>query len=130
MTTSRAAFDRAFAFAKSLGKEAVAAILAAANDEATNTGYARKVLTDADLAAMPAPDDTNDRYDFDLPDQTFTSVQTTGGAWGKLLVCYDPDTTTGTDADLIPLSKHDFVVTPNGGDITAQFATGGFQRAS
>jgi len=104
------------------------AILAAANDEATNTGYARKVLTDSDLAALPAPDDTNNRYEVDLPDQTWSAVQTTGGAWGALLVCYDADTGAGTDANIIPLTKHDFAVTPDGSDIVAQINN--FFRAS
>jgi hypothetical protein len=112
------------------GYDDLATLLAAANDEATNTGYARKVLTDADLAALPAPDDTNDRFDIDIPDQTWSAVQTTGGAWSKLLVCYDADTTTGTDANIIPISHHDFAVTPDGSDITAQIDAAGFYRAS
>ncbi len=102
-------------------------LLAAANDEATNTGYARKVLTDADLAAL-APDDTNNRMDADFADQTWSAVQTTGGAWGALLVCYDSDTTAGTDANIIPLTHHDFAVTPDGSDIVA--AVTNFFRAS
>lgn len=108
----------------------LAAILAASNDEATNANYARKVLTDADLAALPAPDDTNNRYDIDLPDQTWTSVGTAGGAWGKLLVCYDGDTAAGTDANIIPLTHHDFSVTPDGTDIVAAVNAAGFFRAS
>jgi hypothetical protein len=108
----------------------LSALLAAANDEATNTGYARKVLTDADLVALPAPDDTNDRYDIDLPDQTWAAVQATGGAWGALIVCYDADTAAGTDANLLPLTKHDFAVTPDGSDIVAQINAAGFFRAS
>lgn len=108
----------------------LSALLAAANDEATNTGYARKVLTDADLAALPAPDDTNNRYDIDLPDQTWSAVQTTGGAWAKLLVCYDGDTGAGNDSNIIPLTAHDFSVTPDGSDIIAQIAAAGFFRAS
>lgn len=105
------------------------AILAAANDEATNVNYARKVLTDADLAAF-APDDTNDRVDLDIPDLTWTNVGATGGAWGKLLICYDGDTTAGTDANIIPLAAYDFPVTPDGTSITAQVAVAGFFRAS
>lgn len=108
----------------------LAAILAAANDEATNTGYARKTLTQADLAALPSPDDTNDRYEVDIPDQTWTAVQTTGGAWGMLLICYDPDTTAGTDSTIIPLTMHDFAVTPDGTDIVAQVNALGFFRAA
>lgn len=105
------------------------ALLAGASNEATNTGYARKVLTDADLSA-PTPDNTNDRQEADIPDQTWTGVQATGGAWAKLIVCYDPDTTGGTDADIIPLTHHDFAVTPDGSSIQATINAAGFFRAS
>lgn len=104
-------------------------LLAAANDEATNTGYARKVLTDADVSAISI-DNTNNRVDADFPDQTYTTVQVTGGAWGKAIVCYDGDTTSGTDANIIPLTGHDFAVTPDGTDILLQVATSGYYRAS
>ena len=40
------------------------------------------------------------------------------------------DTTAGTDANIVPLTMHDFVVTPDGSDITAQIAAAGFYRAS
>ncbi len=96
--------------------------------EATNTGYARKTLVDTDLVAF-APDDTNDRVDLDIPDQTWTSVLA-GDNWTDLGINYDNDTGAGTDANIVPLTWHDFVVTPNGGDITAQIATAGFYRAS
>jgi hypothetical protein len=102
-------------------------LLAASTDEATNTGYARKVLTDTDIVAL-VPDDTNNRMDVDTPDLTWSAVAATGGAWGKLLFCYDNDTTAGTDANLIPLTAHDFAVTPDGSDIVATVAT--FYRAS
>jgi hypothetical protein len=95
--------------------------------EVTNTGYARKILTDADLVAF-APDDTNDRVDLDIPDQTWTGVAA-GTNWTDLAICYDNDSTSGTDANIIPLTWHDFVVTPDGSDITAQIATAGFYRA-
>lgn len=104
-------------------------ILAGANDEATNVNYARKTLTDSDITAL-APDDTNDRMDVDIPDQTWTAVETAGGSWGKLLVCYDANTGAGTDADIIPLTAHDFVVTPDGTNIVAQVDSAGFYRAS
>ena len=96
------------------------AVLATAVNEVTNTGYARKVLTDAALSAL-APDDTNDRQACDFDDQTWAAVAA-GDAWTDILVCYDPDTTSGTDADLIPLTCHDFTVTPDGSDIVAQVA--------
>jgi len=111
-------------------KDDLAAVVAGTTNEATNTGYARKVLTDADIVAF-APDDTNDRVDLDIPDQTWTAVANDGtGAIGDFLVCYDSDTTTGTDANIVPLTMHDFAVTPDGSDITAQIATAGFYRAS
>lgn len=96
--------------------------------EATNSGYARKTLTEADLVAF-APDDTNDRVDLDIPDQTWTGVAS-GDNWTDLIIAYDSDTTGGTDANVVPCSLHDFVVTPDGSDITAQIATAGFYRAS
>lgn len=109
--------------------DTVAAIEADANTaEVNNTGYARKVLTDADLVAF-APDDTNDRVDLDIPDQTWTGVAA-GTAWTDLSTNYDGDTTGGTDANIVPLTWHDFVVTPDGSDITAQIAAAGFYRAS
>ena len=107
----------------------LADVVAGTTNEATNTGYARKVLTDTDIVAF-APDDTNDRVDLDIPDQTWTAVAAAGGAWNDLIVCYDSDTTAGTDANIVPLTMHDFVVTPDGSDITAQVAATGFYRAS
>jgi hypothetical protein len=96
--------------------------------EATNGSYARKVLTDADIVAF-APDDANDRVDLDIPDQTWTGVAA-GSNWTDLSICYDNDTTGGADSAIVPLTWHDFVVTPDGSDITAQIAAAGFYRAS
>ncbi len=100
----------------------------AAAAEVTNTGYARKTLTDVDIVAF-APDVSNDRVDLDIPDQTWTAVAA-GSAWTDLVVCYDSDTTVGTDSNIVPLTWHDFAVTPDGSDITAQIAAAGFFRAS
>lgn len=111
--------------------DSLAAVVSGTTNEATNTGYARKVLTDSDLAALPAPDDTNNRYDIDIPDQTWTAVANDGtGAISKFVVCYDPDTTGGTDSNIIPLTFHDFAITPDGSDVVAQIAAAGFFRAS
>ena len=109
-------------------KDDLAAVFAGATNEVTNTGYARKTLTDTDLVAF-APDDTNNRVDLDIPDQTFSAISA-GDGWNDLLVNYDNDTGAGTDANIVPLTQHDFVVTPDGSDITAQIATAGFYRAS
>ncbi len=95
--------------------------------ERTTGGWNRKTLTDADIT-MPAPDDTNDRYDIDIPDQTWTAV--TAGAVTDLILCYDADTTAGTDANLIPLCLFDFAITPDGSDVVAVVNAAGFFRAS
>lgn len=104
--------------------DTLAAVLAGTTNEQTTMG--RKTLTDADLAALPAPDDTNDRYEVSLPNVTWTAAS--GNAISKILVCYDSDTTGGTDSNIIPLTMFDFVVTPAGSDITMN--TGVFFRAA
>ena len=109
-------------------KDTLADVVAGTTNEVTNSGYARKTLTDADLVAF-APDDTNDRVDLDIPDQTWTAVAA-GDGWNDLVIAYDSDTTSGTDAGIVPGSQHDFVLVPDGSDITAQIAAAGFFRAS
>lgn len=111
-----------------IDKDDLAAVVSGTTNEVTNSGYARKVLSDADVAALAA-DDTNDRMDVDIADQTWTGVAA-GDGWSKLLVCYDPDSTGGADSAIIPLTAHDFVVTPDGSDIVAQIAATGFFRAA
>lgn len=104
--------------------DTLSALLAAANNEQTTLG--RKTLTDAELAALPAPDDTNNRFDIDLPDITWAA--SAGNAISAILVCYDANTGSGTDADIVPLTYHDFAATPDGTDIVA--TTTAFFRAS
>jgi hypothetical protein len=100
----------------------LAALLGGSSNEQTTLG--RKSVT----SVTPTIDDTNDRLDVDIPDQTWTAG--TGNAVGDLLACYDSDTMAGTDSGIIPLSCHDFAVTPDGSDITAQVAAAGLLRAS
>lgn len=91
----------------------------AGNTEADFTNYTRKVQSDTEIT-FGAPDDTNDRYDADLPDITWTSA---GGASNnsivKLFIGYDPDTTSGDDTEIIPLTLQDFSATTDGNDLTA-----------
>lgn len=107
-----------------IDKDDLAAVLSGTTNEQTTMG--RKTLTDADLAAVSAPDDTNDRNECDLPTVTWTGA--TGNAISKILVCYDPDTTGGTDSAIIPLTLFDFAITPDGSDVQMTGAT--FFRAS
>lgn len=110
--------------------DTLSALLAGSNTESAATNYARPVLTDADISAS-AVDDTNNRREAAIPDETLTSYGP-GNATTKLIVCYDSDTTGGTDANIVPLTHHDWVGTPNGGDVTISFTTGTdlFFRAS
>lgn len=107
-----------------IDKDDLTAFLSGTTNEQTTMG--RKTLTDADLVALPAPDDASDRYDVSLPTVTWTAA--TGNPISKILVCYDSDTTAGTDANIIPLTLFDFAQTPSGADI--QMTTGVFFRAS
>lgn len=104
--------------------DTLAALIAGTTNEQTTMG--RKILTDADLAAFPAPDDANDRMDLSLPTVTWTAAS--GNAISKIAVCYDSDTTAGTDTNIVPLTMFDFVQTPSGADI--QMTTGVFYRAT
>lgn len=104
------------------------ALLAAANDEPTFTNYARLTRTSG---IVPTVDDTNNRLDIDITtDFTWTAA---GGAANdtiaKLLICYDPDTTTGTDSTIVPLTAHSYDEVTSGSDITAVVAASGFYRA-
>lgn len=100
--------------------DTVSALLAAANNEQSTMG--RKTLA----SVTTTVDDTNDRNNMDAADIVWAAA--TGNPISDILICYDPDTTTGTDADLIPLSWHDFPATPDGSDITATITD--FARAS
>lgn len=96
------------------------ALVAGTTDYVTNTGYARKVL-DQTGGITITYDDTNDRVDVDTPDQVWTAVAA-GSGWNDVVFGYDSDSTAGTDANILPATQHDFVVTPDGSDITAQVA--------
>jgi hypothetical protein len=101
----------------------VADILAG-NTEANFTNYARKTA----ITGTVTVDQANDRTDVDMPDQTWAAA---GGATNntlvKLIVYYEE---AAADATRIPLTHHDFAVTTDGTDLTAQIAAAGFFRAA
>ena len=109
-------------------KDDFTALVSGTTNYVTNSGYARKTLDQAGGLAITY-DDTNDRVDIDMPDQTWTAVAA-GDGWNDIVTGYDSDTTGGTDSNILPWTQHDFVVTPDGSDITAQIAAAGFFRAS
>ncbi|MFE1321612.1 hypothetical protein [Kitasatospora phosalacinea] len=84
----------------------VAAIATAGATEQTTMG--RKTLTNVTSTV----DQTNDRWAADCDDITWTAPS--GAAIGCIVIAYDPDTTTGTDTDLIPLVKLGATLTPDG----------------
>lgn len=107
--------------------DTVAAVLAGTSDEQTSGGWARITLTDAQLAAFPAPNDTDNRMDIALPLTSFGSP-TAGNDTAGLLIAYDSDTTGGTDANLLPISSHTFVVESDGNEVVLNL--GDFMRSS
>lgn len=101
--------------------DTVAALLATSADEATDGSYARKT----GLTGTITVDDTNNRVDVDLPDQTWSALA--GSAITDLVVAYQE---SAADSGRVPLSLHDFAVTPDGSDVQAVFNASGFARAS
>lgn len=108
--------------------DTLADVLAGASDEADFTGYSRPVITSGITITV---DDANDRVDGDIVDEDWDPA---GGAsnnsLGKMLLCYDPDTTGGNDSTVIPISFHDFVTTTDGTKLTAEIAAAGLLRAA
>lgn len=96
---------------------------AAGNTEANFTNYARKT----GLTGTITVDDTNERVDVDLPDQTWVGAGNgINNTLVKLLVNYNQG---AGDVNIIPLTHHDFAVTTDGSDVTAEFNAAGFGRA-
>lgn len=99
----------------------IAALLATGADEVVDASYARKT----GLTGTITVDDTNNRVDVDMPDQTWTALA--GPDTVDLVVGYE---NAAADSTRIPLTLHDFVVTTDGTDVTAQLNAAGFFRAS
>lgn len=97
-------------------------ILAGPSNEQVTMG--RKVLT----GLVVNVNHSDDRIEVDADDVTWGAAS--GNPVGAAVICYDPDTTSGTDADLVPLVKLDFVSSPGGGDLTLGFSPGGFYYAT
>lgn len=105
-------------------RDDIAAVLANGSTEADFTDYARKT----GLTGTITVDDSNDRVDVDLPDQTWVGA---GGATNntltKLIVAYQE---SAADSGRVPLTHHDFAATTDDSDLTAQFNAAGFARAA
>lgn len=104
--------------------DTVALMLAGSNTEADFTNYARKT----GLTGSITVDDTNDRVDVDIPDQTWS---TAGGATNNTLtkaITYYQE--SAADSGRIPMTHHDFALTTDSSDITLQVNASGFFRAA
>lgn len=101
-------------------------LAAPGNTEADFTNYARKSTTDTD--GTVTTNDTDNRKEVDMPDLTWASA---GGASNntlvKLIIAYNNG---AGDANLIPLTHHDFAVTTDGTNLVAQMAAAGFHYAA
>lgn len=70
--------------------------------------------------------DARDAVEIDAADVTFSSVSSSAGVAGGMVVF--AELAASDSSGRIPATFYDFAtpVTPNGGDITVQFSTGGF----
>lgn len=104
--------------------DTLSSLLAGASDEADFTNYVRKTITDANLAALPAPDDTENSMTLQFPSQTWLNA---GGATNNTLtmalIVYCPDA-GGADATFVPVCAYDYATTTNGTDITVSWPNG------
>ena len=106
-----------------LDYDTVAAILAGSNTEVTDGSSSRKAA--GSITATVTVDDTNNRVDVDMRDQTFTALD--GAAIDRLVVAQEE---SASDAGRVPLAILDFDIDPSGNDVIAQFNSAGFFRAS
>jgi len=103
----------------------------AANKECTALNYVRKQITSA---ATLTADNTNNRVDVGLPTTTWTALGAMSGTGSQqqiaaLLVCYQANVSTGSDATLAPLTKHYYPFVADGSDRIVPFPAG-FYRAA
>lgn len=102
-----------------LDKDTFTDLVSGATNFATGTGWARKSIDNTGGITVTV-DDTNDRTDVDIPDQTWTAVADAADDVSRLATGYDSDSTAGTDANIVYVSTHDFIIQPDGSDVVAQ----------
>lgn len=96
--------------------DTVTALVSGTTNEVTNGGYARKSIANGSITLTV--DDTANTVTVDVADQTWTGIAA-GDGWNDAVVCEDVG---GADGTRVPLTQHDFVLTPDGSDITATIA--------
>ena len=104
--------------------DTVALILSGGGVECDFTNYARKTAITGTITV----DDPNDRVDLDIPDQTWVSAGgATNNTTAKLIFAYE---NAAADSTRVPISHHDFIITTDGSDVTAQINASGIARAA
>jgi hypothetical protein len=107
----------------------------AGNTEADFTTYVRKTLN-SNAATV---DQANNWMDVTAANLTWTAAGNSGSTAGsgagnnvvgKLLICYDSDTTGGTDANIVPCTFHDCVFSTDGTDQVVTIPSPGYARAT
>lgn len=111
----------------------VQALLAGTSDQADFTNFVRKtVFGSGGTGIVKTVDNATNRVLFDLPDQTWVDAGgnpvVTNNTLGKVLICFDPDTTTGDDSTVLPLLAHDITATTDGNDLIVRFHVDGACR--
>lgn len=97
-------------------------LAAAGNTEASFASYARKT----GITGTITVDDTNDRVDVSIPDQTW-ALATSGQTTTKLITAYEE---SASDVGRVPLTHHDFAATTDGNDLVADVGVNGIARAA
>lgn len=105
--------------ASMVSQETLASLLAQSVEQTT---LGRKTLTGVTSTVV------NSSAVVNADDFVYTAGS--GSPVSAFIICYVPDTTSSTDADIVPLTKHDFSLIPTGVDIPVQIAPGGLFVAS
>lgn len=99
----------------------IAALLATSAVEDADGSYARKT----GITGTVTVDTGNKRVDVDVPDQTWPALS--GSDTTDLVTYYEE---AAADATRIPATNHDFAVSVDGSDVTAQVNAAGIWRAA
>lgn len=102
--------------------DTLAAFLAGTSNEQTT--MTRVTLT----GVIVVPDDTNDWNMVDCDNIVFAGAD--GNPISGFVICYDSDTTAGTDSNIIPICFMEMIADPSGGDLTYVIPAGGFYKAA
>lgn len=111
--------------ATAIDYDTVAAVLGdGSTTEADFSNYARKT----GLTGSITVDDSNDRVDVDVPDQTWSSAGNgSNNTLTDAVIAYE---NAAADATRIPCTQQDFAVTTDGSDLTLEVNSAGFYRAA